>query len=168
MHEIESIFKKSDRKSAEMFFHTIKGSAGAIAAHNLASAAGEIEGRVRDQNHDGADIDLGRFSECLSKVMISLSKLKSASKAGIPSQTEQPVTDRVILLDSLNELGPLLQTRKPKNCSQALEKVLLLSWPADLLAEMEELVNAAKKYKFKKAIASLESLSNKLAAREEV
>jgi PAS domain S-box-containing protein len=162
MQEIETALEKNDMNTIGRLMHTIKGAAGSIGATNLASASEKIESQILEQDESEFDIDLEKFYEYIGKVISSLSQfITLESKKSEPSEIVQPVSDHKVLLDSLKDLEPLLKTRKPKKCAQALEKVLCLSWPPNLLTEIKELEQAVNKYKFKQAITILESLLSK-------
>ncbi len=163
MQEIEAALEEDDIKTVGSLMHTLKGASGSIGATNLASASGKIESQILEKGVGKPDLDLDNFSECFGKVISSLSQLNTRdSKTKDQPEMGRPVEDHKTLLDSLNDLEPLLKTRKPKKCAQALEKVLSLSWPPDLLGEIKNLEQSVNKYKFTKAIATLESLIKKL------
>ncbi len=163
MQEIETALEEGDMKTIGRIMHTLKGASGSIGAINLASASGKIESQILEKGDKEQEIDLESFSECYGKVISSLSQFNAqCSKEIKPSGIQQPVADHKVLLDSLNVLEPLLKTRKPKKCAQALDEVLRLSWPPDLIEEIKELEQSVNKYKFKKAITILESVLNKL------
>ncbi len=159
MQEIDTALENGDMKTIGRVMHSIKGASGSIGATNLESASEKIESQVLEMGNGGLDLNLEEFNECLGKVISSLSQLNPLNSK--PSKMEQPVTDSKTLLSSLEDLEPLLKTRKPKKCIQALENVLRLSWPPDLLGEIKELEQAVNKYKFKQAITILESLLSK-------
>ncbi len=160
MQEIETALEKGDIKTIGRIMHSIKGAAGSIGATNIESASEKIESQILENNAGKNDIDLEKFNECIDKVISSLSQLNPLSSKS--SKKEEPVADHKTLLSSLEDLEPLLKTRKPKKCEQALEKVLSLSWPSNLRREIEELEKSVNKYKFKQAMTILESLLNKL------
>jgi len=167
MQEIETALKKDDMKTIGRIMHTLKGASGSIGATNLASVSEKIESQILEKDGNVVDINLDEFSESFGKVISSLSQLNTPdSKKGYSPETNRPVTDQKVLLDSLKDLEPLLKTRKPKKCAQALENVLRLSWPQNLVAEINELDQAVNNYKFKKAITTLELLLNKLNCGE--
>jgi signal transduction histidine kinase/DNA-binding response OmpR family regulator/HPt (histidine-containing phosphotransfer) domain-containing protein len=163
MQEIETALEQNDLQTIGRVMHTLKGASGSIGATNLASAAGKIESQVFDKKASKNDLDLDKFSEFFSRVISSLSLLNSRdSKTNDLPPIDRPVASHQILLDSLNKLEPLLKTRKPKKCADALNETLSLSWPPNLLGEIKELEQSVNKYKFKKAIEILETLLNKL------
>ncbi len=167
MQEIEAALEARDMEKIGRIMHTLKGAAGSIGATNLATASGKIETQILERNGGEFDINLDEFSENFGVVISSLSQLNiQSSKKSASPKTNQPISDHKVLLDSLNDLEPLLKTRKPKKCVEALENVLRLSWPQELQGEIKELDQAVNKFKFKKAISTLESLLNKLNCGE--
>jgi two-component system sensor histidine kinase/response regulator len=58
----------------------------------------------------------------------------------------------------LDELKPFVETRKPKKCSEIMEKYKILIWPVRVQAKATELERLVSKYKFKEAMDILETL----------
>ena len=69
------------------------------------------------------------------------------------------------LAELLEELLPLIKTRKPKKCAPAIEQISKLSWPDHLDKKVKELIKLIGRYKFKEAETIAESIISKLSER---
>ena len=75
------------------------------------------------------------------------------------------VTSPDELVELLEELVPLIKTRKPKRCAPAIEQILRLSWPDHLDKKVKELTKLIGRYKFKEAEKIAESIISRLRER---
>jgi PAS domain S-box-containing protein len=163
-HEIKNAIENNNLKDAERYAHTVKGVAGNIGVNKLQKAAGDLEDGIRKRETDRYDIMLKKYSKELNKILTTLEDLQHEGdryrKEGVGGDTQNSSPDKLVEL--LEELLPLIKTRKPKKCAPAIEHISKLSWPDHLDKKVKELTKLIGKYKFKEAGKIVESIISKL------
>ncbi len=156
--QLRELLEKQERPNAQILAHSIKGVAGNVGATDLQAAAAAVEAPLKE----GRDIEeavLADFSTVLAGLMQSLAPVADTQSSAMPaSGGTGAATAPEQRKDALERLLPQVKARKPKLCEPILEEMAALSWPPQSREEMQELQRLIKKYKFKDAMAVLESL----------
>jgi len=166
-HEIKAFLNNDNLEEAERFAHSIKGVTGNIGINNLYKIASDLEAGIRKRETDRFDILLKKYSKELSKILTTLEDLRPEGdrykKEGVGGDTQDTSSDKLVEL--LEELLPLIKTRKPKKCAPAIEHISKLSWPDHLGKKVKELIKLIGRYKFKEAEEIAKSIISKLRER---
>jgi signal transduction histidine kinase/DNA-binding response OmpR family regulator len=149
-------------EAAQRLAHSIKGLAANIGANDLREAAAGIENSLRTADKAPSEDAVDRFSDALALVISSLARIaKKPAPADDPATTRQP-SDPAALRAILAELAGAVREWLPKESLTAMEKAQKLSWPEELQDEIGKLSELLGKYKFKDAMAVLDSLKTQL------
>ncbi|MCP4271985.1 MAG: response regulator [Gammaproteobacteria bacterium] len=161
--KIKRAIEDNNLKDAEMYAHTVRGVAGNIGINKLQKIADDLEAGIRKRETDKFDSMLKKYSRELSKVLTTLKALEpeeNRDKNKNVSDTRALSPNELIKL--LEELVPLIKTRKPKKCAPAIEQISKLTWPDHLSKEVKELTKLIGRYKFKEAETIAETIISKL------
>ena len=165
-HEIQRAVKDNNLKDAERYAHTVKGVAGNIGVNKLQKIAGELEAWIRKRETERYDGILKKYSKELRKVLTTLKALEpEEDRYKKEDVSDTRVTSPDELVELLEELVPLIKTRKPKRCAPAIEQILRFSWPDHLDKKVKELTKLIGRYKFKEAEKIAESIISRLRER---
>ncbi len=156
-YEIEKSLNEKDFETAKRLAHTLKGVAGSIGAEQLQSKASELEQAI-SPDQDQEDV-INKLSETRAK----LEELITDLIVVLPKEEEEnipngPTSTLEELLLVLENLKPVVETRKPKKCAEVMDTYKKLIWPEELQKNAAVLEQLVTKYKFKEAIEVLEQL----------
>ncbi|MBF0159641.1 MAG: response regulator [Magnetococcales bacterium] len=140
--------------------HTLKGLAGNIGARELQDLCAKIELTLQSTDQTGP-IDLASLDSLLSGLLRSMATLLPVHGAVQPANgppSNQAVVDIDTLRAILAELDPHIRSGRPRPCVPILERIKALAWPGKSAAMVVALDGHIKKYQFKEAIATMETL----------
>lgn len=160
--ELNQAIGNGDYSGAERLAHTLKGVSGNIGAMEIKHAATILETAIHEQPS----------KESLTPLIIDMSTLLEAMikslEENLPEENNlievnEAVASKGELVHFLEELMPVIQTRKPKKCTEVLESYHQLLWPGEIKSDASELFRLVSKYKFKEAAEQADSLLIKLS-----
>ena len=160
--EIKGLLKSEKDGEAERLAHSIKGVAGNVGATALQEAGAVLEHAINQGEADTYEEKISAFGKVLNNLTKALGVLGGEEKETPGSDKAGPEATPRELAAALEELVPLLKTRKPKPCKAAMVKIKALKWPSQFSIEIADLDRFIKKYKFKEALPLVESLQAKL------
>ncbi len=159
--DISSLLSEDQIDDAQRLTHTVKGVAGNIGAKALLSSARELDALLKSSDLEDVRKNLPLFNEELLKV---LSDIQSA--LAIKSEADGDIEKEEGTLSELEELlinvAQAVKTRKPKACKPFVEILNAKQWPEEINADILDLANLVKKYKFKNAEELLSKLSQNI------
>ncbi len=162
--EIKRLFDKGELKEAERMAHTVKGIAGSIGAKTLQRSSGELESCIHEENRNDFDGLLNQFKGELTRVCRSLASFVDERGNIDKEDKKSEAIHEDAAFKLLKKLEEGIKKRKPKSCMPVLDELNKYALPDSLEAEIGELSNLIKKYKFKEANELYESLVKKLVS----
>jgi len=159
--QIRDLLDSGKNADAERLAHSVKGVAGNLGAEPLQEAAKSVEFAIKGSEEDEYATVIDTFADELGRVQASLSAIRSDEPV-VADKADGPVATAETLLEVLNNLHPLLKSRKPKPIKEVLAVMQALNWPESLRGDLGELVKLVSKYKFKEAMTLTESMIEKL------
>jgi two-component system, sensor histidine kinase and response regulator len=161
--QIRTALTAGKHKDAEIAAHSVKGAAGNVGATHLQKAAGALETALREGRTDILETRLTAFETALRTFVAALEILgETQVQPRAAAAATEVLTVSTAHRQALDALHPLLKTRKPKPCAQAMAALRELAWPAPLRADVDSLELLVSKYKFTDALTLLESMTTQL------
>lgn len=151
--EIKEAVEKEDRELAVRLAHTVKGVAGNIGAGTVQQAAAVVEKAFKDEEEN--EEILSNLNEVISLLIENLKQANLDINKPAENGSQKEEIDPAELKTLLEELGPILEKRKPKPAKEIIEKIDTYKLPDNLSFEFEKLSKFVSKYKFKDAIEIL-------------
>ncbi len=141
--------------------HTLKSLSGSIGAESLQENAAQLEQAISEKaTRNELDPVIQKTRTMLlamtNSIESTLPELKKEKNESGPEASEEE------MLRFLEELRPHIIMHKPKKCEEILEELRQCRWPSNLQAEASEVDRLTSKYKFKEALATVDSLVLKL------
>ena len=162
--EIKKAYLSGDHNLAARLAHTIKGVAGNIGAYDIYNLAREVENAIKHDNTAETEKQLSSLASKLKPIFKSLSSIPlQEDKSDKAEEKKSPTkVNPKVILETLKEMEPHLQKRKPRDCKEVLNNLKNMSMPEDIKENMMTLCNHLKKYKFKDAKTTYTDLVTKL------
>jgi len=179
-NQIEAALESDDQELAQRLAHTIKGVAGNIGAMELQAAAGEVEKAIKQQEHEQLGGLLETFDEELKTVLKLVESYLAEQSEAEQSEAEQSeaeqseadqdeakeagaeisVANREKLFALLEQLEPVVEKRRPKQCKEIMSEITGQHWPEALSHQIDQLDKLIGNYKFKDALPLIKALKN--------
>lgn len=164
--EIQAGIAAADWAGVEHYAHALKSVAATLGAHDLQTAAAELEHALH--NDEPADIEAlaARLTEALATVCNTLQPLQQpARETGQPADgaTLAPAhTEDTALKALLEQLAEGIRKRQPRPCNERLAELKGYSWPTRCSETMNKLEDALANYQFDQALRQLDHLKTVL------
>lgn len=160
-----------DLSLAKRLAHNVKGAAGNLGATGVETAAHAMEKALNQEQTSPIEPVLDSFEQQMNDLVQRLRERSNPNREPIAAaQQAQPINEpapRADLLAALDGLVPHLKARKPKKCAEAFQSVQALSWPAAFQEDVNQLARQVRQYQFPESLTLLESLRQKLQARDQ-
>ncbi|MBF0125022.1 MAG: response regulator [Magnetococcales bacterium] len=169
--QLRQALADGERVVALRIVHTLKGLAGNIGARELQELCAKLEHTMEreDDPEQQLSIELDRLYRSLAAVLLVVATaLPIRSEPQRPSGPQPVVvaTDQGSLRSIILELEPHLRSGKPRPCVPILERMKALSWPGQSAKMVVSIDNQIRKYQFKEAVVTLETLLQTLDGME--
>lgn len=160
-----------DLSLAKRLAHNVKGAAGNLGATGVETAAHAMEKALNQEQTSRIEPVLDSFEQQMNDLVQRLRERSNPNREPIAAaQQAQPINEpapRADLLAALDGLVPHLKARKPKKCAEAFQSVQALSWPTAFQEDVNQLARQVRQYQFPESLTLLESLRQKLQARDQ-
>ena len=152
--EIQTAVANEEMQHARRVAHTLKGVAGTMGALRLQAMARTLESTL---------IVTPDFVAELALVIDAIKQFQSDSPGERQTQKSQRLTvEPSDLLETLKQLKPHVEKKRPKNCRPILEELEQMTFPVTVESDMVNLVKLIKKYKMKEAQSLLDTIMARL------
>ncbi|MEO5362126.1 MAG: response regulator [Magnetococcus sp. DMHC-8] len=158
--EIGAALAEGDQALAGRLAHTLKGVTGSIGANRLYALAGELEARIQQGT---AELFSAELKEEMDFVLQSIARLDvPADREQRSDQDDGDTVDTVAVRQLLTTLRLHMERRRPKECAPLLETLGGMALPAIIVQEAKGIVQMARRYQFKEALAAVDVVLAKL------
>jgi signal transduction histidine kinase/DNA-binding response OmpR family regulator len=162
--EIERLMNDGKREEALLLAHTLKSTSGSIGAHNVQSAATDLEAAIREGDTEGYGEFLKALSHDLSIVLKAITGMEEGEILLKRGEGEKFDSSGLITGDVgslLAQLRTLLENYDAE-AGRCLHKIKMALNPSADPEQLRELENLISKYDFDRALAELKNITQNL------
>jgi signal transduction histidine kinase/CheY-like chemotaxis protein len=162
--EIEMLMNNGKREEALLQVHTLKSTSGSIGAHNVQSAATDLEAAIREGDTEGCKKFMKLLSHDLSIVLKAIAGIEENENL-IKVCEDGNIDSSGLITGDLGSLLAQLHTLLENYDAEAgrcFHKIKMALNPSADPEQLRELENLISKYDFEKALAELKNITQNL------
>ncbi|MCP4701612.1 MAG: response regulator [Gammaproteobacteria bacterium] len=161
-HEIGMALALKDSEKTRHLVHTLKGVAGNLSAHELQTAALELENAIKQERRDEFDVLLEKLEFALTRLLDTTLSLKEPEREAPPSEKNRKIADKAEITPLLNELATLIQ-KSSARAEDVLADVKVHIEGTGQDEELKQMEECLGMFDFKGAQAPLNAIARTLA-----
>lgn len=160
--EIRRAIDEGRREDGVSLAHSVKGTSGMLGAMELFEASGVLEEALDDDSRTDVEEEVAGFAKELAIVIGSIKAIKDIGGTETTLKHGEEASDRMDLLSALEELKEPLGQGAPVVCRDKADVVRSLVWPANIEADVQQLLRFIAEYDFKKALGLVGEIEKEL------